>query len=98
MNRLKAGVLAMLIVMTSVASAQEFRTEHDLLGEMQIPAEAYFGVRRACHFGLRGHRPSTANASRNTVRAASPTCKPDIAIRWLVPDAAKRSHCSREMR
>ncbi|MCK9997455.1 MAG: aspartate ammonia-lyase, partial [Candidatus Krumholzibacteria bacterium] len=47
MNRLKFGVLAMLIVMSSVASAQEFRTEHDLLGEMQIPAEAYYGIQAA---------------------------------------------------
>ncbi len=47
MNRLKFGVIAMLIVMSSVASAQEFRTEHDLLGEMQIPAEAYYGIQAA---------------------------------------------------
>ncbi len=47
MNRLKFGVFAMLIVMSSLASAQEFRTEHDLLGEKQIPAEAYYGVQTA---------------------------------------------------
>ena len=29
------------------AKAQQFRTEHDLLGEKQIPAEAYYGVQTA---------------------------------------------------
>ncbi len=47
MNRLKFAVLAMLILVSSVVSAQEFRTEHDLLGEMQIPAEAYYGIQAA---------------------------------------------------
>jgi len=47
MNRLKFAVLAMLILVSSVALAQEFRTEHDLLGEMQIPAEAYYGIQAA---------------------------------------------------
>ena len=47
MNKLKFAALAVLILVSSVASAQEFRTEHDLLGEMQIPAEAYYGIQAA---------------------------------------------------
>ena len=44
-----AVLLGCISVLASNASsvAQEFRTEHDLLGEMQIPAEAYYGVQTA---------------------------------------------------
>ena len=40
-----AGVL--LLATAGLAFGQEFRTEHDLLGEMQIPADAYYGVQAA---------------------------------------------------
>ena len=43
------ALLAGVLVMTAggLAFGQEFRTEHDLLGEMQIPAEAYYGIQTA---------------------------------------------------
>ena len=53
MNKTRYGVVtmlfvgALLLVTSSVVSAQEYRTEHDLLGEKQIPAEAYYGVQTA---------------------------------------------------
>jgi len=42
---LLAGVV--LLMTSGAASAQEYRTEHDLLGEKQIPANAYYGVQTA---------------------------------------------------
>jgi aspartate ammonia-lyase len=53
MNKSRYGVVttlfvgALLLVASSVVSAQEYRTEHDLLGEKQIPAAAYYGVQTA---------------------------------------------------
>ena len=36
-----------LLFAAQVASAQAFRTEHDLLGDKQVPADAYYGVQTA---------------------------------------------------
>ena len=36
-----------LFVVASIGFAQEFRTEHDLLGEKQVPADAYYGIQTA---------------------------------------------------
>jgi aspartate ammonia-lyase len=49
MNCLKSFVLAFCLSYAAVpAKAQEnLRTEHDLLGEKQVPAEAYYGVQTA---------------------------------------------------
>jgi aspartate ammonia-lyase len=54
MNRrrlFKASVKASALVIAAVfslsatsASSEEFRTEHDLLGEKQVPADAYYGI------------------------------------------------------
>ena len=38
---------ALLLLAAPVASAQQFRTEKDLLGEKQVPADAYYGVQTA---------------------------------------------------
>jgi aspartate ammonia-lyase len=40
-------VLCLLGVGASVARAQTYRVEHDLLGEKQVPADAYYGVQTA---------------------------------------------------
>jgi len=37
-----------LMSATSMAS-EEFRTEHDLLGEKQVPADAYYGIQTGPH-------------------------------------------------
>ena len=49
MNCLKSFLLAFCLLYAAVsAKAQEnLRTEHDLLGEKQVPAEAYYGVQTA---------------------------------------------------
>jgi aspartate ammonia-lyase len=36
-----------LLAVASIGFAQEFRTEHDLLGEKQVPADAYYGIQTA---------------------------------------------------
>src|ERR1700739_488949 len=43
------GLLIALIVIASASKtfAQNTRTEHDLLGDKQIPADAYYGVQTA---------------------------------------------------
>ncbi len=43
---LSAVVLAVVLALATAgpAAAEKFRTEHDLLGEKQIPADAYYGV------------------------------------------------------
>jgi len=50
-------------------SAQEYRTEHDLLGEKNIPADAYYGIQAARgmkNFQISGlkinHHPELVNA------------------------------------
>ncbi|MHC4219181.1 MAG: aspartate ammonia-lyase [Planctomycetota bacterium] len=62
-----AGVL--LLTGAASARAQEYRTEHDLLGDKQIPAEAYYGVQTARaleNFQISGlavnHYPELVNA------------------------------------
>jgi aspartate ammonia-lyase len=40
-------VAVALLVLSSAADAQQFRTEKDLLGEKDVPAEAYYGVQTA---------------------------------------------------
>src|SRR5688572_14454485 len=42
-----ALVLAALVVGTGHAASTKTRTEHDLLGEKQVPADAYYGVQTA---------------------------------------------------
>jgi aspartate ammonia-lyase len=39
-------LLALLLLVTGLGTiyAQQFRTEKDLLGEKQVPADAYYGV------------------------------------------------------
>ncbi len=37
----------LLLLLTGVISAQEYRTEQDLLGEVKIPADAYYGAQAA---------------------------------------------------
>ena len=48
-HRLLAALLAGALLAGAAVSAvgQEYRTEHDLLGEKQIPADAYYGVQTA---------------------------------------------------
>jgi len=48
-RRSKPPALAALLLLAATAAAadQATRTEHDLLGDMQIPAEAYYGVQTA---------------------------------------------------
>ena len=41
-----ALLLPTIIIPTALA-AQEFRVEHDLLGEIKIPANAYYGIQTA---------------------------------------------------
>ena len=36
-----------LLAVASIGFAQEFRTEHNLLGEKQVPADAYYGIQTA---------------------------------------------------
>ena len=43
----KLRVMVALLVVSSGAHAQQFRTEKDLLGEKSVPAEAYYGVQTA---------------------------------------------------
>src|SRR5262244_1242886 len=38
---------ASLLFLALLVHAQTFRTEHDLLGEKQVPADAYYGVQTA---------------------------------------------------
>jgi aspartate ammonia-lyase len=38
---------AALLLSASSISSEEFRTEHDLLGEKQVPADAYYGIQTA---------------------------------------------------
>src|SRR5262245_26736519 len=45
--RILALALATFAVSLGEARAQETRTEKDLLGEKQVPAEAYYGVQTA---------------------------------------------------
>jgi len=44
---LKTSAILILVLSVSPVEAQKTRTEHDLLGEKQIPAEAYYGVQTA---------------------------------------------------
>ncbi len=44
---MKKIILALSIILTVTLSAQQFRTEKDLLGEKKIPADAYYGVQAA---------------------------------------------------
>src|ERR1043165_5370447 len=45
MNKLKSGTLVLLLLTGfQFSQAQQTRTEKDLLGEKQIPADAYYGV------------------------------------------------------
>src|SRR6478736_7205367 len=39
--------LALSLTLPAMSLAAEFRTEKDLLGEKQVPAEAYYGVQTA---------------------------------------------------
>ena len=44
----KSVLLGIIVFVASAsAHAQSFRTEHDLLGEKQVPADAYYGVQTA---------------------------------------------------
>jgi aspartate ammonia-lyase len=48
--KIKFGTLITLLVIAGVSaglSAQEYRTETDLLGDMQIPSDAYYGIQTA---------------------------------------------------
>lgn len=49
MNGMKAHlvVFSVLIAVASVNAQQNPRTERDLLGEKQVPADAYYGVQTA---------------------------------------------------
>src|ERR1044071_2001344 len=47
MNRLLICLTLICLVLAPVANAQQTRTERDLLGERQIPADAYYGVQTA---------------------------------------------------
>jgi aspartate ammonia-lyase len=47
MTRRVAAVALVLGVLALPARAQQFRTEKDLLGEKQVPADAYYGVQTA---------------------------------------------------
>ena len=49
MNKLKSTIIVPLLMLGSFQylAAQQTRTEHDLLGEKQIPADAYYGVQTA---------------------------------------------------
>jgi aspartate ammonia-lyase len=40
-------VLLLMILITGSVSSQEYRTEKDLLGEIKVPAEAYYGAQAA---------------------------------------------------
>jgi aspartate ammonia-lyase len=44
---LRLSLVLSLVVLAPLARAQQTRTEKDLLGEKQIPAEAYYGVQTA---------------------------------------------------
>ena len=41
------GLVLVLLVATSVAAQQAVRVEHDLLGDKEVPADAYYGVQTA---------------------------------------------------
>src|SRR6201998_610694 len=47
MSSLCSLLLSPLLLFSLLVHAQAFRTEHDLLGEKQVPAEAYYGVQTA---------------------------------------------------
>lgn len=47
MNFIKLLPIVLLTAGISVGYAQKTRTEHDLLGEKQIPADAYYGIQTA---------------------------------------------------
>ena len=47
MNFIKLLPIVLLTAGVSVGYAQKTRTEHDLLGEKQIPADAYYGIQTA---------------------------------------------------
>lgn len=48
LSKIKTLTLTLITVLSiSIVSAQKTRTEHDLLGDKQIPAEAYYGVQTA---------------------------------------------------
>lgn len=47
MERVKLAALTLIWLCTGFAHAQQTRTEKDLLGEKQIPANAYYGVQTA---------------------------------------------------
>jgi aspartate ammonia-lyase len=42
-----AGIVWLILGVSLSAGAQNVRTEHDLLGEKQVPADAYYGVQTA---------------------------------------------------
>ena len=46
-RRVAAVALVLGVVFALPARAQQFRTEKDLLGEKQVPADAYYGVQTA---------------------------------------------------
>jgi aspartate ammonia-lyase len=47
MKSLLISFTLICLVLTPVVNAQQTRTERDLLGEMQVPADAYYGVQTA---------------------------------------------------
>lgn len=49
MKKVNSGILVLVILLACQANvfAQKTRTEHDLLGDKQIPADAYYGVQTA---------------------------------------------------
>jgi aspartate ammonia-lyase len=47
MKTLLISFTLICLVVAPVVNAQQTRTERDLLGEMQVPADAYYGVQTA---------------------------------------------------
>lgn len=48
LSRIKKLTLSLIMILSfSIVTAQKTRTEHDLLGDKQIPADAYYGVQTA---------------------------------------------------
>jgi len=42
-----SGLVLLFMILSSQVSSQEYRTETDLLGEIKVPAEAYYGAQAA---------------------------------------------------
>jgi aspartate ammonia-lyase len=47
MKKIKTGLLFTSMLLTIIGASAQTRTEKDLLGEKQIPANAYYGIQTA---------------------------------------------------